>query len=75
MNDHTKYARIYGYKCKRGKSKEYAKLSEELYFADARIKYLALDDPQCEYDNAVTERNDILVELDKISTKFSIDYV
>lgn len=75
MEDYYKYGKVYGYKCKRGRREEYAKLSKELYFTDARIKYLALDDPHNEYDTAVTERDNILLKLDAISIKIPLEYV
>ena len=67
MADYNRYAKRYGYAAKRGHAAEFAKLSEELYFIDARIKYLALFDPEGEYDAAQAERTTILDKLKMVS--------
>lgn len=67
MADYNRYAKMYGYAPIRGKGAEFARLSEELYFIDARIKYLALFDPENEYDAAQAERADILSKIAAVS--------
>lgn len=51
----------------RGKSAEFEAISEELYFADSRIKFLCLFDPSSEYNSAVAEREAILKKLAAVS--------
>lgn len=68
MTDYSKYGRMYELKCKRGKSAEFREICNRLYMADARIKYLALHDPNKEYDAATAERDSILEELKEVST-------
>lgn len=63
-----KYGKVvYGLKCKRGKGPEFDEICERLRNADDRLKYLALFDPDNEYDAAKAERDSILEELKAVS--------
>ena len=75
MSDYSKYAKVEGFKCKRGKKAEFDVLAEQLFHANGRLRYLGLYDPNNEYNTVLAEREEIRRKLAEVSVSVETSWI